>query len=37
VLHPHSLAFPIGLLDVDPGESPGDLIGGRVAVVWNET
>jgi len=37
VLRPHSLAFPIGLLDVDPGESPGDLIGGRVAVVWNET
>jgi len=37
VLRPHSIAFPVELIEVDPGEAPGDLIVGRVALVINET
>jgi transcriptional regulator with XRE-family HTH domain len=37
VLRPHNLAFPIDLIDIDPGESPSDLLAGRVAVILNET
>ena len=36
VLRPHSLAFPVDLVEVDPGESPGDLLTGRVALILNE-
>jgi transcriptional regulator with XRE-family HTH domain len=36
VLRPHSIAYPVDLIEVDPGESPGDLIAGRVALILNE-
>ena len=36
VLRPHNLAFPVELRDMGPGESPGDLIIGRVILVLNE-
>jgi transcriptional regulator with XRE-family HTH domain len=35
VLRPHNLAFPVELIEIDPGESPGDLIAGRIALVVN--
>jgi hypothetical protein len=37
VLRPHNLTFPVDLIEVDPNESPGDLIAGRVALILNET
>jgi hypothetical protein len=37
VLRPHNIAFPVDLLEVEPGESPGDLIAGRVALIVNES
>jgi hypothetical protein len=36
VLRPHNIAFPVELIEVDPGESPSDLIAGRVALIVNE-
>jgi hypothetical protein len=36
VLRPHNLAFPVDLLEVGPGESPADLIAGRIAMIVNE-
>lgn len=36
VLRPHSAAFPVELLEVDPGETPADLLAGRVALILNE-
>ncbi len=36
VLRPHNFAFPVGLIDVDPGESPNELLVGRIAVILNE-
>jgi hypothetical protein len=36
VLRPHNLAFPVDLLEIAPGESPGDLIAGRVVLIMNE-
>ena len=36
VLRPHNIAFPVDLLEVAPGEAPGDLIAGRVALILNE-
>lgn len=36
VLRPHSAAFPVELLEVDPGETPADLLVGRVALILNE-
>jgi hypothetical protein len=36
VLRPHNLAFPIDVLEIDPGESPNDLIAGRIALILNE-
>jgi hypothetical protein len=36
VLRPHNRAAPVELIDPDPGESPGDLITGRVVMVINE-
>ena len=37
VLRPHSAAFPVELLEVAPGETPADLVVGRVALILNET
>jgi hypothetical protein len=36
VLRPHNNAFPVDLIQVDPGESPRDLLAGRVALILNE-
>jgi hypothetical protein len=36
VLRPHNLAFPVDLLEVAPGESPSDLIAGRIVLIVNE-
>ncbi len=36
VLRPHNLAYPVGLIDVDPGESPYELLVGRIALILNE-
>ena len=36
VLRPHSLVFPVELVEVGAGESPGDLLVGRVALILNE-
>lgn len=35
VLRPRNLAFPIDLLEIPPGETPGDLIVGRIALIMN--
>jgi transcriptional regulator with XRE-family HTH domain len=36
VLRPHNIAHPVDLLEIPPGESPGDLIAGRVVQILNE-
>jgi hypothetical protein len=36
VLRPHNLAYPVDVIELDPGESPNDLIAGRVALILNE-
>ncbi len=36
VLRPHNIAFPVDLIEVDPDQSPGDLLAGRVALILNE-
>ena len=36
VLRPHNIGYPVDLLEVEPGESPSDLITGRVALIINE-
>jgi transcriptional regulator with XRE-family HTH domain len=36
VLRPHNLAFPVELIELDPGESPNHLIAGRIAVIQNQ-
>jgi hypothetical protein len=36
VLRPHNIAFSVDLIELDPGQSPGDLIAGRVALIVNE-
>jgi transcriptional regulator with XRE-family HTH domain len=36
VLRPLSLTSPVELIDLAPGESPGELIAGRVALILNE-
>ena len=36
VLRPLSIAFPVDLVEVAPGETPSDLIAGRVALILNE-
>jgi len=33
---PHNIAFPVELIEVDPSESPSDLIAGRIALILNE-
>lgn len=37
VLRPHSLAFPVELVEVRPGECPNEWIAGRVALILNAT
>jgi hypothetical protein len=36
VLRPHSLIFPVDMIELEQGESPGDLVAGRVALIVNE-
>jgi hypothetical protein len=36
VLRPLNIAHPIELIDVDPGDSPYDLLAGRVVLILNE-
>jgi hypothetical protein len=36
VLRPHNIAFPVDLIEVDPNESPSDLLAGRIALILNE-
>lgn len=36
ILRPLNLVFPVELIEVDPDESPGDLLAGRVALILNE-
>ncbi len=36
ILRPNSTAFPVQLIPVRPGQSPSDLIVGRVCLVFNE-
>ena len=36
VLRPYNLAFPVDLLEILPGETPGDLIVGRIVLIMNE-
>ena len=36
VLRPHNIAYPVDLIELGHGESPSDLIAGRVALILNE-
>jgi transcriptional regulator with XRE-family HTH domain len=36
VLRPYNLAFPVELIEIPPGETPGDLIAGRIVLILNE-
>ena len=36
VLRPHNLAFPVDLLEIPPGETPTDMIAGRIVLILNE-
>jgi hypothetical protein len=36
VLRPHNIAFPVDVIEVQDGESPGDLLAGRVVMTLNE-
>ncbi|MGH9605487.1 MAG: hypothetical protein ACRD3N_07285 [Terracidiphilus sp.] len=36
VLRPHNIAYPVDLIEVAHGESPADLLAGRVALILNE-
>jgi hypothetical protein len=36
VLRPHNIAYPVSLIEVDPEESPNELLAGRVALILNE-
>ena len=36
VLRPHNSTFPVHLIEVDPGESPYELLVGRIALILNE-
>jgi hypothetical protein len=36
VLRPHNIAYPVDLIEVDSGESPSELIAGRIALILNE-
>ena len=36
ILRPHNTVFPVDLIEVMPGEVPGELLAGRVALIVNE-
>jgi hypothetical protein len=36
VLRPHIIAFPMDLIDVEPGASPTEAIAGRIALILNQ-
>ena len=36
ILRPHNTVFPVDLIEVMPGEMPGELLAGRVALIVNE-
>jgi hypothetical protein len=36
VLRPHNLVYPVDLIEMESGQSPGDLLVGRVALILNE-
>jgi hypothetical protein len=36
ILRPHNIAFPVELIALNPDESPGDWLVGRVALILNE-
>jgi len=36
VLRPYNIAFPVDLVELDPGEAPNDLVAGRVVLILNE-
>jgi hypothetical protein len=36
VLRPHNIAFPVDLIEVEPGEPPSELIVGRICLILNE-
>jgi len=36
LLRPHNLGSPVELIEVDPEESPSDLLAGRIAMIRNE-
>jgi hypothetical protein len=36
VLRPHDLAHPVDLIEVEAGETPSTLLGGRVALILNQ-
>jgi len=36
VLRPHNIAFPVDLIAMDPGESPSDLLAGRITLILND-
>lgn len=35
VLRPNNIAFPVDLIEIEPGESPTDLLAGRVVFILN--
>ncbi len=36
VLRPYNIAFPVELIEPDPGEPPNNLLAGRIALIVNE-
>ena len=36
ILRPHNIVYPVDLIEVGHGESPGDLLAGRVVLILNE-
>lgn len=36
VLRPHNLAFPVDVIQLEPADTPGDLLTGRIALILNE-
>lgn len=36
VLRPHNLAFPVDLLEIPPGQTPADMIAGRIVLIFNQ-
>jgi transcriptional regulator with XRE-family HTH domain len=36
VLRPYNIAFPVELIEPDPGETPNNLLTGRIALIVNE-